>query len=68
MTRRGITATGHGYNNSYPQTGVNPFAFGGAYNGNNYYGNNYGGYGNGYYGNQPMGGLGTLLGPMFGQY
>ena|SRR5712671_3097924 len=60
----------YGYNNSYPQTGLNPFAFNGAYNGNGngYYGNNYAGYGNGYYGNQPMGGLGALLGPMFGQY
>lgn len=36
------------------------------YNGS-YYGNNYGGYGNGYYGNAPMGGLGTLLGPLLGQ-
>ena len=36
------------------------------YNGG-YYGNNDGGYGNGYYGNQQMGGLGTLLGPLFGQ-
>lgn len=57
-----------GYNNyRYPGTGVNPFAFNGAYNGNGYYGNNYGGYGNGYYGNAPMGGLGSMLGPLFGQ-
>jgi hypothetical protein len=57
----------YGYNNTYPQGALNPFAFNGAYNGNGYYGNNYGGYGNGYYGNAPMGGLGTLLGPLLGQ-
>ena len=56
-----------GYNYRRPQMGINPFAFGGGYNGNGYYGNNYGGYGNGNYGNAPMGGLGTLLGPLFGQ-
>jgi hypothetical protein len=55
-----------GYNNyRYPQSNLNPFAFNGAYNGNGYYGNNYGG--NGYNGNAPMGGLGTMLGPLFGQ-
>ena len=46
---------------------LNPFAFNSAYNGNGYYGNNYGGYGNGNYGNAPIGGLNTLLGPLFGQ-
>jgi hypothetical protein len=41
-------------------SGLNPFAFSGY---NNSYGNNYGN-GNGYYGNS--GGLGSLLGPLFG--
>jgi len=57
-----------GYNNyRYPRANLNPFAFNSAYNGNGYYGNNYGGYGNGNYGNAPIGGLNTLLGPLFGQ-
>ena len=61
------------YNNRYPQTGLNPFALGGATNGysNGYnangagYNNNYN-YANGYYGNSPTGGLGSMLGPLFG--
>ena len=55
---------GSGYR--YPQTGLNPFAFGGANNGNGYYGNNNSNYGNGNYGNSSLGGLGSLLGPLFG--
>ncbi len=52
---------GYGANS---RTGLNPFAYGGlnnGYNGGRYYGNNYA---NGYYGNS---GMGSLLGPLFGQ-
>jgi hypothetical protein len=57
----------YGYNGY--NSGLNPFAFNGANNG---YANNYGNYGNGYYGGNngnygnSMGGLGSLLGPLFG--
>lgn len=62
------------YNNRYAQPGLNPFAFGSGTNGygngynangSGYYGNNPN-YANGYYGNSPMGGLGSMLGPLFG--
>jgi hypothetical protein len=56
-----------GYGSNYPQTGLNPYAYGNGYNGynrNGYYGNN-GNYANGYYGNSPDA-LGSMLGPLFG--